>query len=219
MIEDKKVKVLVFKPQDLIYLNPKKLKPAKYNPQTMTPAQYQGLKESIQRFGFKDVILINKDHTIISGHKRVEMAIELGLTKIPCIMEDRTKPEEKEENLAMNNRGSADLKKIAVLYEEIRLEGGDFSTSGLTEIELQDISSIVTDQFKRPQFSHLVDKFERPEKGKSDKNENWFYVEFYEDDETFKKLTELLQSHIKGKHEIKGETFKEMVVKWRDGNE
>lgn len=219
MEKKERVKVLVFKPQDLVYLNPKKLKAANYNPQTMTPTQYQGLKESIRKFGFKDVVLINKDHTIISGHKRVEMAIELGLSKIPCIMEDRTKAEEREENVAMNNRGSPDLGRFAALYSEIRLEGGDFSTSGLNEIELQDIASIVTDQFKRPQFSHLIDEFEKAGQGKSDKNQNWFYVEFYKDSETFKKLAELLQDCMKGKHEIDGKIFEGMVIKWKDGNE
>ena len=47
-----------------------KLKPATYNPRQITKKQVKDLKESIEKFGVVDPIIVNKDFTIIGGHQR-----------------------------------------------------------------------------------------------------------------------------------------------------
>lgn len=44
--------------------------------------------ESIQKFGFKVPIIVDKNHVIVAGHTRHKAAVKLGLDKIPCIIAD-----------------------------------------------------------------------------------------------------------------------------------
>ena len=43
---------------------------------------------SIQQFGFKVPLVIDKDGTIVTGHTRLLAAKELGMEKVPCIVAD-----------------------------------------------------------------------------------------------------------------------------------
>lgn len=49
---------------------------------------------SIEEFGFKVPIIIDRDHVIIAGHTRLLAAKELGLEKVPCIVADDLTPEQ-----------------------------------------------------------------------------------------------------------------------------
>jgi hypothetical protein len=44
-----------------------------------------------------------------------------------------------------------------------------------------------------------------------DKNEQWFYCEFYRDEETFKRLVEKLRPYMRTEHEISSDFFAQMV--------
>ena len=48
--------------------------------------------KSIEEFGFKVPILLDKDNVIIAGHTRLKAARELGLETVPCIMCDDLTP-------------------------------------------------------------------------------------------------------------------------------
>ncbi len=43
---------------------------------------------SIQQFGFKNPVIIDKDGVIVAGHTRYKAAQKLGITDIPCISAD-----------------------------------------------------------------------------------------------------------------------------------
>ena len=50
------------------------LKPAEYNPRKrLKPgdAEYEKLRNSIEKFGYVDPIIINADGTVIGGHQRL----------------------------------------------------------------------------------------------------------------------------------------------------
>ena len=60
------------------------LKPAAYNPRKkLKPGdkEYEKIKNSIEEFGFADPLVVNSDMTIIGGHQRLNVAIELGYTE------------------------------------------------------------------------------------------------------------------------------------------
>ena len=61
------------------------LLPYEYNPRTHE-SELEYLKNSIKEFGFRNPILIDKNHVIIAGHGRRIAAIELGLDRVPCIV-------------------------------------------------------------------------------------------------------------------------------------
>lgn len=46
---------------------------------------------SIEEFGFKVPIIIDRDNVIIAGHTRLLAAKELGLEKVPCIVAAKIK--------------------------------------------------------------------------------------------------------------------------------
>ena len=63
------------------------LKPAAYNPRKkLKPGdkEYEKIKNSITEFGFADPLVVNADMTIIGGHQRLTVAMELGYTEVPC---------------------------------------------------------------------------------------------------------------------------------------
>ena len=68
---------------DLIDRRPGDLKPWPGNPRTHNDKQLAKLKTSIQKFGFTAPVLVDEAGVILSGHGRVQAAIELELPTIP----------------------------------------------------------------------------------------------------------------------------------------
>ena len=60
------------------------LKPYANNPRH-NEAAVDAVAASIQNFGFKVPVVIDKDNVIVAGHTRVKAAQKLGLTEVPCI--------------------------------------------------------------------------------------------------------------------------------------
>lgn len=77
----------------IIYIQPAELKPYHDNPRKNDRAA-DAVAASIQEFGFKVPIVIDKDYEIIAGHTRLKAAIKLGLTEVPCIIADDLTPEQ-----------------------------------------------------------------------------------------------------------------------------
>ena len=67
--------------------------------------------------------------------------------------------------------------------------------------------------FKR--FDDIIDKFTII-KGQANQNENWFYVEYYQQDDIFAQLTDVFKNHFVGrsKHEIDSNLFLNMVLSY-----
>lgn len=89
----------------LVKVNLKKLKQAKYNPRKkLKPSdkEYQQLKKSIENLGYSEPIIVNKDYTVIGGHQRLNVLKDLGYTEIDVIQLDLSKDKEKALNLALN---------------------------------------------------------------------------------------------------------------------
>ena len=89
---------------DRIQIN--KLKPATYNPRQITKKQYSDLKDSIDRFGLVDPIIINKNgNVVVGGHQRLKICKELKHTEIDCVVLDLNKEQERELNIRLNKSG------------------------------------------------------------------------------------------------------------------
>ena len=125
-----------------------KLKPATYNPRQISTKQYNDLKESIERFGLVDPIVVNKDMTIIGGHQRYkiwkEQAKQSGVEDItiPCVVLELNKEQERELNVRLNK------------------SGGDFDMDILAN-EF-DIDNLVDWGFKHIDLGLNIDKLEEP---------------------------------------------------------
>ena len=69
----------------------KSLKPYENNPR-INDASVDAVANSIEAFGFRVPIVIDKDNVIIAGHTRLKAALKLGLKSIPCIRADDLHP-------------------------------------------------------------------------------------------------------------------------------
>ena len=95
--------------------------------------------ESIQRFGFKVPIVIDKDGVIVTGHTRLKAAKKLGMETVPCITaDDLTDEQIKAFRLADNKTAEYatwDFDKLEAELAELKLLGIDM---GAFEFELPD---------------------------------------------------------------------------------
>lgn len=91
---------------------------AEYNPRQLSVEQFNQLKDSLNRFGFVDPILVNmnkdRENIVIGGHSRLKVATELGYTEVPCVELNLSLEQEKELNIRLNkNTGSFDFDMLA----------------------------------------------------------------------------------------------------------
>jgi hypothetical protein len=103
-----------------------KLINAEYNPRVLKEHQFKQLKDSIERFGIVDPILVNvnKDRKgiIIGGHQRAYVCEKLGMKKIPAVELDLTLEQEKELNIRLNkNTGEWDFESLANYFDQNEL--------------------------------------------------------------------------------------------------
>ena len=149
------------------------LKPAKYNPRKkLKPGdrEYKKIKDSIEEFGFADPLVVNSDMTIIGGHQRLSVAIDLGFTEVPCAVVDVDKTREKALNIALNKiTGEWDEQLLADLLTDLREADYDLDYTGFEAAEVDSLFSNIYDkkvkeddfdvekELKQPCFSCLGD--------------------------------------------------------------
>lgn len=145
-------------------MNLKKLKigdlvMATYNPRkdlTAKDKEYQKIKNSITEFGYVTPIIVNADMTVISGHQRLKVLIELGYTEIECIIVDLDKTSEKALNIALNKiQGDWDEEKLENLLKELKTENFDLELTGFNSEEINDL---LDDFFETTEDEFDVDK-------------------------------------------------------------
>jgi ParB-like chromosome segregation protein Spo0J len=80
------------------------LKTADSNPRTITNRNFQGLLNSIRRFGLVEPIVWNsRTGKIIGGHQRFRALVELGVKEALVVSVDLSPEEELSANLTLNN--------------------------------------------------------------------------------------------------------------------
>ena len=88
--------------------------------------------KSIEEFGFKVPIVIDKNGTIVTGHTRLKAAKKLGMKTVPCIVADDLTPEQiKAFRLADNKVAEAAEWDMGLLTEEL---------DGIVDIDMSDFN-------------------------------------------------------------------------------
>jgi hypothetical protein len=72
---------------NIIYLECDKLIPYEKNPRKNDKA-VKYVANSIEKFGFKQPIVVDSHMTVVCGHTRLKAAKKLGLKKVPCVIAD-----------------------------------------------------------------------------------------------------------------------------------
>ena len=128
---------------------------AEYNPRQLSKDQFKHLKDSIERFGLVDPIIINKNkdrkNIIIGGHQRTKVAKTMGILKIPCIELDLTYDKEKELNVRLNkNLGSWDFDILGNNFDIEELTDWGFAESDLELYDEPIGDDLVGDDYNKP---------------------------------------------------------------------
>lgn len=77
--------------------------------------------ESINQFGFKVPIVIDKDCVIVAGHTRVKAAKQIGMTSVPCVIaDDLTEEQLQAYRLADNKTAELAEWDFEKLHEELK---------------------------------------------------------------------------------------------------
>lgn len=104
--------------------------------------------KSIEEFGFKVPIVIDKDNVIVCGHTRWKAAQQLGLNTVPCIVADDLTPEQvKAYRIADNKVSDFSMWDNKKLLEELT-DISEFDEEIFTGFDLGDLFNDVLDEKK-----------------------------------------------------------------------
>ena len=130
----------------IVRINLDKLKKYERNNKKHPQEQIDKIKRSIEAFGFRNPILVDKDYNIIAGHGRVTAAKQLGMSQAPCIIIDNLTPEDIRAFRIMDNRSAQsewDLDSLKL--EFTALDEADFDLD-LTGFDFDEISMYMKDK-------------------------------------------------------------------------
>jgi ParB-like chromosome segregation protein Spo0J len=118
------------------------LKPYENNPRDNDDAVELVMK-SIEEFGFKNPIIVDKDMVIVAGHTRFRAAKRLGLEVAPVIVADDLTEEQVKAFRIMDNKASEmaewNYPKLMKEIDELELSDYDTDLTGFDMIDLEKI--------------------------------------------------------------------------------
>ena len=135
----------------IIMLPVPEVRPYEKNPRKNAEA-VKYVKASIEKFGFKQPIIVDSNRVIIAGHTRLEAAKSLGMAEVPCIVaDDLTDAQVKALRLADNKVAEFSEWEMNLLGEELGelaeisdIDMGDFGFDD--NLEMDDEEENVTEE-------------------------------------------------------------------------
>ncbi len=113
------------------------IKPYENNVKQHPVRQLEAIMHSIQQFGFRQPIVIDRDNTIVAGHARYEAATTIGMQEVPCEIAD--------------NLTEQQINAYRILDNEIAKQG--YTDESLLKIEME----------KLPEFDFTPFNLELPD--------------------------------------------------------
>jgi len=204
------------------------LKAWELNPRQIKAKGAELLIESIQEFGQIHPLVVGPKeedalYPVYDGHQRKQVwslneqygqdyEVDVRIASRPLTVEERRKLTIL---LHRGTNGEWDWDMLANTFEI-----PDLLSWGFEERELH-ITGEFNTEFTRPTFETVIESFVKPEgdRGKSEKNENWFYIEFYESDEEYNLLHSMLEPFLLSQHQVKPEFFYNLIKEaYENGN-
>ena len=130
------------------------------NSRTHDETQVTQIASSIKEFGFTNPLLIDDDNGIIAGHGRLQAALKLKLSEVPCIrLSGLTEAQKKayviaDNKLALNAGWDMEMLKIeleALQEDDFNLELLGFDDDELAKILQPDVIEGLTDEDEVPE--------------------------------------------------------------------
>lgn len=160
---------------ELVHID--KIKPYENNPRNNDEA-VDKVAESINEFGFKIPIIVDKDNIIIAGHTRYKAAKKLGLESIPVIKDEDLTEQQVKAFRIMDNKSSefATWNYEALLIEMDSLKLDDYNLD-LTGFELNEIEQLedkyVPKEIQEDESFDIEEQLESIDEPKSKKGDIW----------------------------------------------
>ena len=110
---------------EIIELDTSDIKPFANNPRDINSEALQGLRSSLEKFGYIDLLVVNKRNMeIIAGHQRYKVLCDEGAQKITCIVVDVDEMMQQTMNITLNNQAIAGYwtQAIIPILEKLRQE-------------------------------------------------------------------------------------------------
>jgi DNA modification methylase len=101
------------------------LKPFEKNPRGITEDALAGLRFSLEKFGYVDLLVVNKRNMeVIAGHQRLKVLAAAGVERVPCVLVDVDDMMQQTMNLALNNQAIAGYwtQALIPILEKLRQE-------------------------------------------------------------------------------------------------
>ena len=192
---------------NIVNIKTDKLIPYINNPRDNTNA-IDKVASSIQEFGFKVPIVVDKDNVVINGHTRLLASKKLGLEEVPCIIADDLSEAQIKAFRIADNKVSEystwDMELLQIELEALCEMGIDMEITGFNEIEcmemLEDIMPNTDD------YDVDIDDYDDVSEGNL-KADNMIISYFTEEEKAF--LLELFREKNDGKKLFKAEEIME----------
>lgn len=122
---------------DIVEIAVKDLRPYKKNAKKHDQTQIDNVAKSIEKYGFIQPIVVDKNNEVIIGHCRLEASKKLKLKKVPCVLADTLTEEQVKELRLLDNKLNESDWDFDLLGEELaELDLSDFDLDwGISEQE------------------------------------------------------------------------------------
>ncbi len=128
------------------YFSTGALRPYPRNARTHSRKQIRQIADSIERFGFTNPILIDKESMVLAGHGRLAAAQFLGLTQVPCVRLEHMTPAQKRAYVLADNKlalnAGWDDQILAEELEALLDLDADFDIS-ITGFSIAEVDSLI----------------------------------------------------------------------------
>lgn len=112
---------------DIVEIAVKDLRPYKKNAKKHDQTQIDNVAKSIEKYGFIQPIVVDKNNEVIIGHCRLEASKKLKLNKVPCVLADTLTEEQVKELRLLDNKLNESDWDFDLLVEELAdLDLSDF---------------------------------------------------------------------------------------------
>ncbi len=101
------------------------IKPNPLNPRDIKDEALSGLRSSLEKFGYVDLLIINKRNMeIVGGHQRFKILQKAGVESVTCIMVDVDDMMQQAMSVSLNNQAIAGYwtQALIPILEKLRLE-------------------------------------------------------------------------------------------------
>jgi hypothetical protein len=183
----------------------------------------ESIKSSLDDFGQRKCIVVKKsDMSVIAGNGTVTSAKQLGWTHIAALVTDDDEVTAAAYALADNRTGELatwNYDRLIKTMSALHKGGFDLIKLGWTGDETRMMMQLDSGAFADMQrlnvdatlSNSVVRELGEGKESNCEKNEQWFYCEFYKDEDTFNRLVEKLRPYMRTEHEISSDLFAQMV--------